>query len=81
MSRHRKTLESVFRSTGNVKWAKVAAMLKHYGANIEEREGSRIAVVLGDNVAVFHKPHPSPDMSKGSVASLRRFLRQSGIEA
>ena len=81
MSKHRKTLELLFRSTGNVKWTKVVAMLKHYGANIEEREGSRIAVVLGDNVAVFHKSHPSPDMSKGSVFSLRRFLRKSGIEA
>jgi uncharacterized lipoprotein len=81
VSRHRKTLELVFRSSGNVKWTKVAAMLKHFGATIDEREGSRIAVVLGDNVAVFHKPHPSPDRSKGSVFSPRCFLRKSGIEA
>lgn len=48
------------------------------GAEVNEREGSRIAVVLFGEVRVFHRPHPSPDTDKGAVASIRKWLEENG---
>ncbi|WP_231493923.1 type II toxin-antitoxin system HicA family toxin [Mannheimia varigena] len=46
---------------------------------MEEREGSRIAVVLFGQVKVFHRPHPSPDTDKGAVASVKKWLSENGV--
>ncbi|WP_396440525.1 type II toxin-antitoxin system HicA family toxin [Limnohabitans sp.] len=50
------------------------------GAEVSEREGSRVAVVLFEEVRVFHRPHPSPNTDKGAVASVRKWLEQHGVE-
>ena len=44
------------------------------GADVSERAGSRVAVVLFDEVRVFHRPHPFPSTDKGAVASVRKWL-------
>jgi hypothetical protein len=56
----------------NVQWRDVEALFRELGAEISEREGSRVAVVLFSEVRVFHRPHPSPNTDKGAVASIRR---------
>jgi hypothetical protein len=43
-------------------------------------EGSCVAVVLFEEVRVFHRPHPSPNTDKGAVASVRKWLEQHGVE-
>lgn len=45
---------------------------------MEEREGSRITVVLFGEVRVFYRSHPSPDTDKGAVASIRKWLEENG---
>jgi hypothetical protein len=49
------------------------------GAEVSEREGSRIAVFLFDEVRVFHRPHPGPNTDKGAVASIRKWLEQHRV--
>jgi len=46
------------------------------GADISERAGSRVAVVLFGEVRVFHRPHPSPNTVKGAISSIRKWLEQ-----
>ena len=79
--RHRRTLNATFAHpiSGNIKWRDVEALLKALGAIISERAGSRVAVRLNDLVAVFRRPHPSPNMDKGAVRDLRRFLENARI--
>jgi hypothetical protein len=79
--RHRKTLELVFAQpvSGSIRWREVEALLKSLGAILSERAGSRVAVLLNGRVAVFHRPHPSPDMDKNAVRDLRRFLENAGV--
>ncbi|MCA9962774.1 MAG: type II toxin-antitoxin system HicA family toxin [Anaerolineales bacterium] len=50
------------------------------GAELSEREGSRIGVRLFGERRVFHRPHPSPDTDKGAVTSIRNWLKDNGIE-
>lgn len=79
--RHKKTLNSIFAQpiSGNIQWRDVESLLTSLGAVLSERAGSRVAVLLNDRVAVFHRPHPGPNMDKGAVKDLRRFLESAGI--
>ncbi len=80
--KHRKTLDAIFSrpTQAKYKWDDVESLLKAFGAYIEERKGSRVAIELNDVVAIFHRPHPEKEIDKGAVASIRRFLREAGIE-
>lgn len=79
---NRRTLELVFAraTSANIKWRSIEALFAELGAEITEREGSRVAVFLFSEVRVFHRPHPSPNTDKGAVASIRRWLEQHGVE-
>lgn len=79
--RHQKTLNLIFTQpiSGNIKWRDVEALLKNLGATLNERAGSRVAVSLEGRVAYFHRPHPSPNMDKGAVRDLRKFLQSVRI--
>lgn len=76
-----RTLELLFAkpTSGNVKWRAIEALFTELGAEITQREGSRVAVVLFGEVRVFHRPHPSPNTDKGALASVRRWLEQHGV--
>jgi len=80
-AKHAKTLELIFSRlvSGGVRWQDAEALLLSLGAEISEREGSRIGVRLFGDRRVFHRPHPSPDMDKGAVSSLRKWLEDNGV--
>lgn len=79
--KHQKTLEAIFARpvSGNVQWRDIEALFVEIGAEVSEREGSRVVVVLFGEVRVFHRPHPSPSTDKGAVASIRKWLKQHRI--
>lgn len=79
--KHKRTLEKIFARpiSGNVQWRDIEALFIELGAEITEREGSRVGVFLFGQVRVFHRPHPSPNTDKGAVSSIRRWLEQNGV--
>ena len=79
--KHLKTLQLIFSRpvSANVKWRDVEALFAFLGAELVEREGSRVEVFLFGQVRVFHRPHPSPDMDKGAVASIRQWLNENEV--
>lgn len=80
--KHQSTLEQIFSRpiSGGIKWADIEGLFLELGAEISERAGSRIAVVLFGEVRVFHRPHPSPDTDKGAVASIRKWLEANRVK-
>lgn len=62
-TKHQKTLKLIFSrpTPAGVKWHDVIALFDELGAEITEREGSRVAIFLFNQVKVMHRPHPSPD--------------------
>jgi len=80
--KHQRTLELIFAhpTSGNIHWRDIEALFVELGAEVSEREGSRVAVVLFEEVRVFHRPHPSPNTDKGAAASIRKWLEQHGVE-
>ena len=74
--RHRRTLEQIYRRpvSGTIPWSDIESLFKSLGADVSERAGSRVAVVLFGEVRVLHRPHPSFNTDKGAVASIRKWL-------
>lgn len=79
--KHQATLARIYRRpvSGSIKWADIESLFVALGAEIEEREGSRVGVTLFDVVKVFHRPHPTPDTNKGAVAAIRKWLEENGV--
>ncbi len=80
--KHQKTLELIFARpvSANVQWRDIEALFIELGADVSEREGSRIGVRLFGEIRVFHRPHPSPTTDKGAVASVRDWLSTNGVK-
>ncbi|MGB2924905.1 MAG: type II toxin-antitoxin system HicA family toxin [Limnothrix sp.] len=76
-----KTLALIFQKpiSANIPWSDVETLFLELGAEISERKGSRVAVVLFGEVRIFHRPHPSPKTDKGAIASIRKWLESHGV--
>ena len=79
---HQRTLETVFAhpTSASIAWKDIEALLVGLSAEVSEREGSRVAIVLFQDVRVFHRPHPSPKTDKGAVVSVKKWLEQHGVK-
>ena len=79
---HQRTLEAVFAhpTSANIDWKDIESLLRALGAEVTEREGSRVAIFLFQEVRVFHRPHPSPKTDKGAVVSVKKWLEQHGVK-
>ncbi|MDK1024327.1 MAG: type II toxin-antitoxin system HicA family toxin [Gammaproteobacteria bacterium] len=80
--KHQKTLQRLYArpTRGDIPWSDIESLFKSLGADISERAGSRVAVVLFGEVRVFHRPHPSPSTDKGAVASIRKWLESYEVK-
>ena len=65
----------------DIRWNEIEALFRALGAEIGEGSGSRVRVALGGVRAVFHRPHPSPEIKRGAVRSVRDFLVAAGVSA
>ncbi len=79
--KHRRTIEAIFADPvrSNIAWRDIEKMLVAAGAKVEERAGSRVAVLLNDRVGLFHRPHPEKETDKGAIRSVREYLLIAGV--
>lgn len=80
--KHKKVLQSIFETPVNssIIWKDIEALFIALGAEISEGRGSRVRVALNGIRAVFHRPHPKKETDKGAVISVRRLLKEAGVE-
>jgi len=81
-SKHKKTLEIIFKSPiqPNILWKDIEGLFIALGGKISEGAGSRVRIKLNNESAVFHRPHPQKTTDKGTVNSVRRFLKNIGVK-
>ena len=79
--KQRKTLQLIFKipPVSDLKWKDVESLFMGFGAEVSEGNGSRVRVHLNGVRAVFHRPHPQKITDKGALASVRKFLKNAGI--
>ncbi|MGC7406300.1 type II toxin-antitoxin system HicA family toxin [Pandoraea pneumonica] len=80
-TKSRKTLELIFSrpTPAGVRWSDAVSLFLDLGAELTEREGSRVAIYLFGHVRIFHRPHPVPDIDKGAIAMIRKWLEENGV--
>jgi HicA toxin of bacterial toxin-antitoxin, len=80
--KQRKTLEAVYTqpALANIVWQDIENLFVALGAVVREGRGSRVRVEMNGVVAVFHRPHPEKEASKGRVKAVREFLEKAGVE-
>ena len=78
---HQRTLERIFSHpvSANIKWKDIEALLNFLGAELIEREGSRVEVFLFNEVRIYHRPHPRPDTDKGALANIKKWLKENEV--
>ncbi len=79
--KHRQTLQHIFARPvrASVRWSSVEALLQALGATVAEGAGSRVRVELNGRHAVFHRPHPDPNIDKGALKAVKAFLESAGV--
>ncbi len=80
--KHQRILEAIFSTPvrTSVNWKDVESLFVALGAKIEEGRGSRVRILLNEEEAVFHRPHPQKETDKGAVVSVRKFLENAGVK-
>ena len=75
------TLTAVFSrpTRADLRWAAVESLIKALGGEMNERAGSRVAAKLNGVTAVFHRPHPGPEIKKGALDAVRQFFINAGV--
>ncbi|RJP22364.1 MAG: type II toxin-antitoxin system HicA family toxin [Candidatus Omnitrophota bacterium] len=81
MTRQQRILQYIFEKPvrSDIKWDDVISLVKHLGREIQQRKGSRVALVIHQVSAIFHTPHPRKEMKKAAVVELRKFLEKVGV--
>ena len=81
-TKHVKTLKLIYSKpiSANIQWRDIKLLLISLGAEISEREGSRVLIKLFDERRVFHRPHPSPNTDKGAVETVKKWLQVNGVK-
>ena len=81
-NKHRATLEAVYgRPTrADIRWNDIEKLVEACGGTVQEREGSRVALILNGVRSVFHRPHPQPSAKKGAIDAVRLFLKTAGVK-
>ena len=76
-----KTLEKIDErpTRANIAWTDIVGLLKACGADVLQRQGSRVCIKLGQQRAVFHAPYPQKEAVKGAVEDVRAFLQRAGV--
>ncbi len=66
----------------DIHWSDFVRLCRALGAEFPKpgrTSGFRTRIKLKGRKAVFHRPHPQPEMKEGSVRSARDFLGNAGV--
>jgi HicA toxin of bacterial toxin-antitoxin, len=80
-NKHRKTLADVFTDPvpADIPWTDIIKLFIALGATITQGRGSRVRILINDQRAVFHEPHPERETDRGAVKSVRELLINANI--
>lgn len=79
--KQKKALDSIFENPirSDILWNDIINLLIALEAEVSEGRGSRVRIYLNGVRAVFHRPHPQKEANRGTLKSIRRFLRKAGV--
>ena len=80
-AKHRKTLDAIFEkpTRASIAFSDIETLLLALGAELTEREGSRVKFILNTVEWHVHRPHPGKEAKRYQVEQVRELLRQLEI--
>jgi len=80
-NKQQRTLTTLFRNSvrSDIVWSDIERLIIGLGGEVKEREGSRVAFLLNERVAIFHRPHPERVTNKLTVRDVLKFLVNAGV--
>jgi hypothetical protein len=81
-SKHKKTLAAIFvRPTSpSILFSDIESLIKALGGSVDEREGSRVKLVLKGHELRCHRPHPGKEAKRYQVEEARELLERAGVK-
>ncbi len=78
---HLDTLSKIFTkpAPSDLPWEEIESLLEAVGVRLLQRPGSRLALVMKDEVMVVRRPHPIPLAVKATVKDVAAFLKTVGV--
>lgn len=80
--KQQRTLDRVFQipTRSDLEWKDIKSLLAACNAEISRGRGSRIRIVLSNQILNIHKPHPQKELKKYAVELIRDFLANVGVK-
>jgi hypothetical protein len=75
-AKHRRTLEAIYATPtrGGIVFSDIEALIRAFGGEVREGEGSRVVFELKGSRKYLHRPHPGKEAKKYQVEELREWL-------
>lgn len=80
-AKQRRTLAAIFTrpTLPTVVFSDIEALIKALGGSVQEREGSRVKLVLCGHEWRCHRPHPGKGAKRYQVEEVRDLLERAGV--
>ena len=80
-TKQRKTLTAIFfkPTLASICFSDIESLVKTLGGTIQEREGSRVSVMLMGEEWRCHRPHPGKEAKRYQVEQARDLLDRVGV--
>jgi hypothetical protein len=78
MAKPDRTLDQIRQLNGGLHWTKVEKLLKSYGAQVHEGQGSTVTFVVAGGKLTVDRPHPRKECGKGLEKRVREYLKTIG---
>lgn len=81
-SKNERTLLAIFEKPvrKNILWSDVESLFSAVGADVVNRGGSVVTIVMNGMPHTFHRPHPEKEAKAYCIKRVRNFLEKNKVE-
>jgi len=81
-AKQRRTLAAIFTHPmlPTIAFSDIEALIRALGSSVQEREGSRVKLVLDGHEWRCHRPHPGREARRYQVEEARELLERVGVK-
>ena len=82
-NKHKNTLRNIFKNPipATIGYREIISLFNALESKIiEDKNGSRVGIILNGHSITIHAPHPQKEMKKYAIRDIREFLIKGGVK-